>query len=84
MIPPGPAEHAAQRRQLLDLRARTERAAPDFVGLTEAEAVGLADRLGLTVRFRHVDLPQWHASEDRAGRVTADVRHEVVIEAAAG
>jgi hypothetical protein len=63
--------------------ARTRAREPEFLGLTEPEAVALADRLGLQLRVLHA--PDDAMTMDyRPSRITVDVSTGSVTRAFAG
>ena len=63
--------------------ARTTALAPDFVGLTRAEAELLAEQHGLTLRVIDRD-DQALTADLRSNRITVDVRSGVVTDPQAG
>jgi hypothetical protein len=65
------------------LRARTEEALPEFIGLRVAEAMELARRLNLDLRVIRVNDNKWFASDERSNRVTVEVAGDVVTSARA-
>ena len=65
------------------LRAKAERAIPDFIGLRVEEATELAQRLDLDLRVIRIHENEWHTSDDRSNRVTVEVEDGVVTSARA-
>jgi uncharacterized protein involved in copper resistance len=66
-----------------DQLAQTQAYEPQFLGLSEAEAHVLADRLGLQLRIRHSD-DEPLTLDLRASRLTVEVRAGRVEQAHAG
>jgi hypothetical protein len=65
------------------LRARTEKALPEFIGLRVEEATELAQRLHLGLRVIRIQENEWYASDQRPNRVTVEVEDGVVTGARA-
>ena len=65
------------------LRARTEAALPEFIGLRVEEAAELAQRLHLDFRVIRLHENGWYTSDDRSNRVTVEVEDGVVTGARA-
>lgn len=69
--------------QLETERRQAEARLPQFLGLTEQQAVHLAAELGMTVRFIRHDQEVLHL-DLRPGRLTLDVRTGTVTSGKAG
>lgn len=65
------------------LRAKAERALPEFIGLRVEDATELAQRLDLDFRVIRIHENEWHTSDDRSNRVTVEVENGVVTSARA-
>ena len=65
------------------LRAKTEKALPEFIGLRVEKAVELAQRLDLDLRVMRIHENEWHTSDNRSNRITVDVENGVVTSARA-
>jgi hypothetical protein len=65
------------------LRAKAERALPEFIGLRVEEATELAQRLDLDFRVIRIHENEWYASDQRPNRVTVEVEDGVVTSARA-
>jgi hypothetical protein len=65
------------------LRAKAERALPEFIGLRVEDATELARRLDLDLRVIRIHENEWHTSDDRSNGVTAEVEDGVVTSARA-
>ena len=73
-------ETAEESRRLL---AKTEKTLPDFIGLRVEAAIELAQRLNLELRVIRIHENEWHTSELRMNRITAEVEDGVVTSARA-
>jgi hypothetical protein len=65
------------------LRARTEAALPEFIGLRVEAAAELAQRLNLDFRVIRIQENEWYGSDERPNRVTVEVEGGVVTGARA-
>jgi hypothetical protein len=65
------------------LRAKAERALPEFIGLRIEEAAELAQRLQLNLRVIRIHENEWHTSDERSDRVTVEVEDGVITSARA-
>jgi hypothetical protein len=65
------------------LRAKAEKALPEFNGLRIEQAIELAQRLDLDLRVIRVHENEWHTSDDRSNRITVEVENGVVTSARA-
>ena len=65
------------------LRARTEVALPEFIGLRIEEATELARRLHLDLRVIRIHENEWYTSDKRTNRVTVEAENGVVTSARA-
>jgi len=70
-------------KEIRRLRARTEAALPEFIGLRVEEAAELAQRLHLDFRVIRIHENEWYTSDDRSNRVTVEVEDGVVTSARA-
>jgi hypothetical protein len=70
-------------KELRRLRARTEAALPEFIGLHIEEAAELAHRLHLDLRVIRIHENEWYGSDQRPNRVTVEVEDGVVTGARA-
>ena len=73
-------ETAEESRRWL---AKTEEALPDFIGLRVEAAIELAQRLDLELRVIRIHEIEWHTSDLRVNRITAEVEDGVVTSARA-
>jgi hypothetical protein len=70
-------------KEIRRLRARTEAALPEFIGLRVEEAAELAQRLDLDLRVIRIHENGWYTSDQRNNRVTVEVEDGVVTGARA-
>jgi hypothetical protein len=69
--------------QFRSLRAKTELALPEFIGLPVEEAIERAQRLGLDLRVIRINENKWHTSDERSTRITVEIENGVVTSAKA-
>ena len=55
-----------------------------LTGMREGDAVHLVKNAGLEYRVIHLDISEWHTSDQRLQRITIEVQGDIVVGASFG